>query len=357
MKKLIYFIPLFLILLVSCTKQNHPLATDVTADMSVSLNLSPAYDHGFFISKVQVNIRKDAFQDSMFLLINEQTQIAQGTFENLIPGEYLITVKAYEGYLFIASGQGYATVQGGENNTVNIDLQLVNGGLAIIIDWNDWEYVLPQKLLFIGNSYTYASNGLWNIVKGLYLADFPIGNLQVSQVTHGGYTLQDHYDSQETCNAIDQTKANYVILQEQSQRPVYDPIAFYDAVRLLNVLINRVGSKTALYMTHAREYDPGMIDGLNLAYTSIAQELNIKSCPAGLAWSNVSQNYPNISLYESDGSHPNFRGSYLNACVIYAVLFRKNPIGNTYINDSAITNEEKMILQSVAWQTVCEYYH
>lgn len=357
MKKLVFIFTVLLVMLISCTRNNHPLVSNNTSDLPLLLNLKPAYDHGFFISKVQVNIRKEAYQDSMFLLIDEETQTAQGMFEDLSPGEYLVSVKAYEGYLLIASGQGYATVQGGQNNAVNIDLQLINGGLSIIIDWNDWNYILPQKLLFIGNSYTYASNGLWSIVQGLYRANFPLSHLQVSQVTHGGYTLQDHFESIETCQAIDQIQADYVILQEQSQLPVYDPLAFYESVRLLNDLIIRADSKTALYMTHAREYDPEMINGLNTAYTTIAQELNIKSCPAGLAWSNITHNYPSISLYESDGSHPNFRGSYLTACVMYAVLFRKNPIGNTYINDNAINDQEKLILQTVAWQTVLDYYN
>ena len=42
--------------------------------------------------------------------------------------------------------------------------------------------------------------------------------------------------------------------------------------------------------------------------------------PAGKAWDQVHRDHPDLDLYGPDGSHPSPAGSYLAACVCFAVI-------------------------------------
>jgi hypothetical protein len=52
--------------------------------------------------------------------------------------------------------------------------------------------------------------------------------------------------------------------------------------------------------------------------------------PCGEAWRDVIAASPAFDLYMADESHPSLHGSYLNACVFYASIFRRSPVGLTY---------------------------
>jgi hypothetical protein len=82
----------------------------------------------------------------------------------------------------------------------------------------------------------------------------------------------------------------------------------------------------------------------------IADELEATVSPVGIAWREVRQQYPDINLYKDDGSHPNRRGTYLAACVFYAVVFQQSPEGLRYTG--GLSPEETAVLQRIAAETV-----
>ena len=69
---------------------------------------------------------------------------------------------------------------------------------------------------------------------------------------------------------------------------------------------------------------------------------------------------PKLVLHQPDKSHPSPKGSYLAACVFYATLFDKSPVGlpaelrrgNRVLVQ--IAPDEAAALQKIAWQTVRE---
>lgn len=66
---------------------------------------------------------------------------------------------------------------------------------------------------------------------------------------------------------------------------------------------------------------------------------------------------PGIVLQKNyDGSHPDLLGTYLAACVTYAALYEKSPVGNPYNYYGAIDAETAAFLQQVAWDTVTSFY-
>ena len=84
-----------------------------------------------------------------------------------------------------------------------------------------------------------------------------------------------------TLNTIEFGNWDYVILPEQSTRPVDNPEMFYLYAELMNEVITNSGAETMFFMTWARESDPGMIEGLAEAYNSIGEQLEADVCPIG----------------------------------------------------------------------------
>ena len=87
------------------------------------------------------------------------------------------------------------------------------------------------------------------------------------------------------------------------------------------------------------------------AYNLIGNQLNAEVCPVGRAWEMTLNQNPQFELYSTDGSHPNIKGTYLTVCMFYACLIGESPEGIEFINDISITDEERIFLQNIAWQT------
>jgi hypothetical protein len=59
----------------------------------------------------------------------------------------------------------------------------------------------------------------------------------------------------------------------------------------------------------------------------VTRETKSIVAPAGLAWAAIEQDDPDINLFYKDGSHPSAAGTYLSACVFYATIFGRSPVG------------------------------
>lgn len=212
---------------------------------------------------------------------------------------------------------------------------------------------MTTRILFIGNSYTYC-NDLPAMVQSL--AQSADRDVEASQVTSGGKTLEWHWYNPGTLDALARSDWDFVVLQEQSTRPVEEPEAMLSAAKRLQA---RAGSaKVVLYHTWARQNIPEMQEGLNDSYFRVARELSCLVAPAGLAWQKALAENPDWVLHTEDRSHPNTIGTYLTACVFYATLFQTTPAGLTNVmkkeaDVSLVIDAEKAgQLQAIAWETV-----
>ena len=225
------------------------------------------------------------------------------------------------------------------------------------------------RVLFIGNSYTYFNN-LPEIFTQLSASAKPAKNIETQMVTRGGATLKMHWEGGEALKALHQSKWDYVILQEQSLLPINEPETMYKYARLFDAEIKKAGAKTIFYLTWARQNQPENQTKLNEAYLSIAKELGALVAPAGIAWQTAFREDAKLELHTQDQSHPNPTGSYLTACVLYAVIFARSPEGLTAriagksvdpatgqlrATKSELVNLEKtaaLALQRSAWESV-----
>lgn len=180
------------------------------------------------------------------------------------------------------------------------------------------------KVLFVGNSFT-ARNDVPGLIAQLAAAR---GKQFAHQlISAGGASLRMHWNKGEAQQAMQQTQFDYVVLQEQSTLPVKNALRMHENIRLFDQAIKASGAKTALYLTWARQNVPETQEVITNAYTSIAEELGATVVPVGIAWQNFLQRHKQPVLHDKDQSHPSLAGSYLAACVFFAVLLGESPVG------------------------------
>jgi len=254
----------------------------------------------------------------------------------------------------------------------------------------------PMKVLFIGNSYT-SVNDLPSLVEALAAAGGQ--KIETDQYLPGGYSFEQQAKDEKAIGKIREKKWDVVVLQEQSLFPILNRESMHKHARILHEEISKRGAKTVFYLTWARQDIPqmqdgadpvtspdyaramfqlvgltkatdfealckqhkaGLVGGLNGAYFDIANELKATVAPVGVAWKKALASNPSLVLHQPDKNHPNPQGSYLAACVFYATLFDKSPVGlpgelrkgNQVLVQ--ITPDEAATLQKIAWQTVQE---
>jgi hypothetical protein len=208
-----------------------------------------------------------------------------------------------------------------------------------------------MRVLFIGNSHTFV-----NDVPGLVTAlAARIGcRITAKGVVAGGQTLEGHWDGPEARRLIESEWWDFVVLQEQSTRPVIDPDGYRRSATQFCDLA-RHDAVPLLYLCWAREDAPATQDALTaqaIEVTKAAKDVEI--CPVGEAWRKVRAEQPQIALF-SDGNHASEAGSYLTACVFHAVLHRARPVGlpheMTPAGGTRIAVDEATasVLQETAW--------
>lgn len=226
----------------------------------------------------------------------------------------------------------------------------------------------PRKVLFVGNSYLYYNDSLHNHVRRMVDAGgiAPEKALQFKIVTIGGAPLAHHDVKSYLAPGKLGMKEPYdlVILQGNSGDALADArrASFREKVVEFNGEIAKSGAKTALYMTHAyvapnKNASPDMIRKVEDMYVSAGNEVGALVIPVGLAFEEAYRQRPGLQLHKTyDGSHPDLIGTYLAACVVYASLYGRSPVGNSYDYFGKVDKDVAAFLQGVAWDTVTKFY-
>ncbi len=227
------------------------------------------------------------------------------------------------------------------------------------------------SVLFIGNSYVYTGD-LPGTLKSLALAGGD--SVYHESSTPGGYTFEQHSTNATTLSKIASRNWDFVVLQQQSQMPSFPPSQVasqtYPFAEILvdSIRSNYECSEPVFFMTWGRRdgdqsncagYPPlctfeGMNARLRESYLEMGSDNEATVAPCGAAWHQMSvdDNFFWNGLYSGDGSHPSAWGTYLNACVFYATIFRKSPVGIEYY--SSIGQQDAEDLQQLAEDIVLD---
>jgi hypothetical protein len=211
------------------------------------------------------------------------------------------------------------------------------------------------RVLFIGNSYT-STNDLPVMFEKLSRAGGQKVMTGIS--TPGGWSLSDHVNSTDTSSILSSQKWNVVVLQEQSLIPAFAQTRMQGMLPAARTLVQQVkddGATPLFFLTWGyRDGEPAsglsnyadMQYQLNYGYLSLSQLLHVSVAPVGVAWAEVINERPDLNLWQEDGSHPNQMGTYLAACVFYAMVFNQSPVGLTY--NARIPKQTALELQTIA---------
>lgn len=230
-------------------------------------------------------------------------------------------------------------------------------------------FAQQTQVLFLGNSYTYVNN-MPDLLYQLSLAGGD--SISYDSNTPGGYTFQNHTQDINSIAKINSRQWNYVILQGQSQEPSLDTPyvvanVFPYAAQLNNLIqANDSCTQTIFYMTWGRKngdasncvaYPPvctflGMQQQLENRYVQMGNDNAAIVAPVGEAWKNVIATNPVFDLYMADESHPSLYGSYLTACVFYATIYRRSPVGLNFY--AGLPVSDAIFLQTIAGSTVLD---
>jgi len=231
-------------------------------------------------------------------------------------------------------------------------------------------FATKKRILFIGNSYIYVND----LPTTLYNLALSLGDtLEFDSNTIGGSTLNYHSTDAVSQAKIKQGNWDYIVLQEQSQMPAFDPSqvatdTYPYAKKLCDTIhaYNPCG-EVLFYMTWGRKngdasncaaYPPictytGMQQRLRESYVEMADSNHASVSPVGVAWKTCRTSNPLIELYQSDESHPSVFGTYLIANTFYSTIFHQSSVGASFIS-SGISSADATTLQTIASNTVLD---
>lgn len=220
------------------------------------------------------------------------------------------------------------------------------------------------KVLFVGNSYTYV-NDLPGILTRL--AQTNGKTVLAASFTSGGARFMTHWQNEDLKQAIKNGNYDIMILQGQSQEVAFPPAQFqtevYPYAQKLDSLFKLYNpeGRVVFFMTWGYKYGDAnncpfyppycsyetMSMELCQNYFSMAYNFQSEVSPIGNAWLYVyNQNPSSFDLHSSDNSHPNIKGSYLAACVLYTTIFQTSIYSDYY---ASLTTPEALFLQQTAY--------
>lgn len=218
------------------------------------------------------------------------------------------------------------------------------------------------RVLFVGNSLTY-----WNEMPWMVEQISANGTPKVSTAFAGGsgMSLRQQWQSAKTLRTIRENEWDYVVLQGQSSEPERNHAEFARYGALLDAEIRKRGAKTVFFLTWANRGRPQ--GPISERYRFLAKSRGALVAPVGIAWQELAKK--GLDLYDGSGVHPNLGGTYLSACVFYALFTGKSPVGLPHAFDvdfeidefyrrglesERISSADALAIQSAAWSAIEE---
>ena len=226
----------------------------------------------------------------------------------------------------------------------------------------------PTHVLFVGNSYLYYGDSVHNHVRRMAEAAGLEGasDFTYKSATIGGAALFDHNIDHllDPKNLRVDRPFDVVILQGGSVAALSEERRrlFAETATEFSAKIERTGGQTVLYMTHAyvephERYRPRMITDIATLYIETGNDIDALVVPVGIAFEEAYSRRPELQLHKAfDGTHPDLTGTYLAAATVFASLYGVSPAGNSYDYFGQLDAETILFLQTVARDTVTNFY-
>ncbi|MEK0246860.1 DUF4886 domain-containing protein [Raoultella sp. BAC10a-01-01] len=216
-----------------------------------------------------------------------------------------------------------------------------------------------KTVALYGNSYTHYNNNVNTRLRDLARSLLPEN---AEGYSYRGITISTghlgwHIPNLEFQNTLQ--KWDVVVFQGNSTEAISKKATTREyftqsAIKMADIA-HKANEKVVWFMTWASKNKPEQTEKLEKAYLDIAHQTNGYVAPVGLAFAKSLQRNPEINLYHSDGNHPSLAGTYLTACVLFATLYNKSPVGGALPVDSAMNEKTARALQQTAWDVVVNF--
>lgn len=168
----------------------------------------------------------------------------------------------------------------------------------------------PARVLFIGNSLTYA-NDLPGMVE-----DVSGGAVTAVMVAFPDYSLDDHWRRGDALRAIRRGGWTHVVLQQgPSSLPESRRLLVRDATRFARE-IRKAGAEVVLYGVWPAADRRPYFRAVSESYAAAAKAGGGTLVAVGDGWRAAWDADPSLPLYGPDGFHPSPLGTYLGALMI-----------------------------------------
>lgn len=217
-----------------------------------------------------------------------------------------------------------------------------------------------RNVLIIGNSLSYFNEIPW-MLEQVARSKKAQPALHVEFSGGSGLTLEQHWKMGKALRRIDEERWDFVVLQAQSTEAVRAPAVFEEFAQRFDAAIRARHAHTVILETWAPRDARYPQRAFNEEYEKVAHRLGATLAPVGTAWSSLLAS--GLKLYEDD-VHPNVAGSYLAACVLYAIAYADSPSGAIYrfdvhydirefyrrsLEEDSIDEPKAAAIQSAAW--------
>ena len=180
-----------------------------------------------------------------------------------------------------------------------------------------------ERILFIGNSYTY-SNDLPGLVAELYLSA-KLPKPSIENIMMAGASLGDHWKNPKTKQRIIEGSWTYIIMQQGPTSLASSQKELQADLAMAKPWLEQSKAKPAMFMvwpdTTRRRFLPQVRKG----YADGAKSNEGLFLPAGVAWKELLEKQPKLELYSGDGLHPTPLGTYVAGLVITCKLTNLPP--------------------------------
>ena len=181
------------------------------------------------------------------------------------------------------------------------------------------------RILFIGNSLTYANDLPWMVEA---LADsLGIEGVQAEQVAKPDYALEDHWNDGQAARVIQKGGWHWVVLQQGPSAVLANRANLRAYVAAFAPVIRGKGGEPALYQIWPQLVNFADFDASAESYRLAAEDVDGLFLQAGNAWRAAWEVEPQLALYAPDGLHPSVEGSYLAALTIFGAIFHRSVVG------------------------------
>jgi len=166
------------------TSTTEPSPQEGNEKIQLAMDLQPALDRGFNVTRVHVTISHGGFTAEQDLEISGTH--ATGTFNQLEMGAYDIVVEIFDGETLIALGDGNGEVIGGQVTIVEIAVTFL-GGLQVNVNWGtspmEWQRHPDNPLIGPG-----FSGGSFDAGRANHPIVLPTQDLEGYQMWYTGWT-------------------------------------------------------------------------------------------------------------------------------------------------------------------------